>query len=361
MEPDLFASGCARCHGPNGNRIPVVPLDSREYLSAMGDPNLVATVTKGKKTMPAFSREEGGNMTVEQIEAVVRYLWAPNGPAGKDALPSGADGHLLYLDKCSSCHGLDGAKLSQARIGSDEYVNSRGESALVRVIGTGQGKMPAFAGSLQAGEIKSVIAYLRTVDGGATAQAAQVPAPGNSLSVPHEVDGRTSVCLTCHGASGLVPAPADHAGRSNRGCLACHKAPVRTGGAPGIPLVPHELQGKDQCLVCHGENGMLPAPAGHAGRPRETCLQCHRPMAQAAGQLLRTPHELEGRENCLGCHKAGFLQTMPADHAGRPQDKCKDCHKPAQAAPSKATPQIRHDIARAQDCLKCHGPKPNRG
>jgi len=43
----------------------------------------------------------------------------------------------------------------------------------------------------------------------------------------------------------------------------------------------------------------------------------------------KIPHSVgAGFENCIGCHTTGE-QAMPADHAGRTNSVCQDCHKPA--------------------------------
>ncbi len=361
----LYTASCVKCHGEGGNRIPVAPLGTLEYLEERGDPQLMDAVSRGKSSMPAFARATGGSLSAEQIEAVVLYLRSPQGPARRNSPAGGPNSRDLYVDSCASCHGLDGAKLPQARIGSEEYVNSRGESALTRIILTGQGGMPAFASSLQGDQVKGILGYLRTLgprSKGAAEASASAPS-GSSLGIPHSVEGRADSCLVCHGPKGMLPFPGDHAGRSNRSCLSCHKASsAAASAASATPRVPHELQGREECLSCHGPKGLRPVPASHDGRGKDSCMGCHQTVElRPAGGIPRTPHDLAGREDCLGCHKTGFLQTMPADHAGRSQDKCKECHKPAQTAAGKATPQIRHDIARAEDCLMCHGPKPNRG
>jgi hypothetical protein len=47
------------------------------------------------------------------------------------------------------------------------------------------------------------------------------------------------------------------------------------------------------------------------------------------------PHVIEGRENCTSCHTdpgtspAGEAGAMPADHAGRTDSTCQGCHSPA--------------------------------
>ncbi|MCL4459295.1 MAG: hypothetical protein M1577_05230 [Chloroflexi bacterium] len=43
------------------------------------------------------------------------------------------------------------------------------------------------------------------------------------------------------------------------------------------PGVPHTLENRSNCLQCHGPGGMKPVPADHAGRGNDTCLSCHRP------------------------------------------------------------------------------------
>ncbi|MDP2719020.1 MAG: DUF4382 domain-containing protein, partial [Dehalococcoidia bacterium] len=52
---------------------------------------------------------------------------------------------------------------------------------------------------------------------------------------------------------------------------------TQQGSPPGIP---HTLQGRDNCLLCHGSTGIEPFPSDHAGRTIEICQGCHK----AAGQ-----------------------------------------------------------------------------
>ena len=48
--------------------------------------------------------------------------------------------------------------------------------------------------------------------------------------------------------------------------------------APAGPSsIPHTLEGRNDCLMCHGENGVVPFPADHAGRTSDTCTACHQP------------------------------------------------------------------------------------
>src|SRR5918911_3551286 len=70
----LFQSDCVTCHGDKGDRIPVAPLNSRDFLDSRGDATLVAVIGEGKGVMPAWGKARGGPLTDDQIRAVVAYL-----------------------------------------------------------------------------------------------------------------------------------------------------------------------------------------------------------------------------------------------------------------------------------------------
>lgn len=50
---------------------------------------------------------------------------------------------------------------------------------------------------------------------------------------------------------------------------------VEEPSAGGSTAILHSLEGRDDCLMCHGEGAVEPFPADHAGRTNETCLTCH--------------------------------------------------------------------------------------
>ncbi len=88
-------------------------------------------------------------------------------------------------------------------------------------------------------------------------------------------------CLLCHaeGRVGASKMPADHAGRPEDLCTGCHLptvAPVPASQQP--PSVPHPALEGERCLVCHAEGkvGAPKVPADHAGRTNDICLACHR-------------------------------------------------------------------------------------
>src|SRR3990172_4936023 len=102
---------------------------------------------------------------------------------------------------------------------------------------------------------------------------------GNGESV---VDRSRELCGYCHNS--ILGRRADfprvdleeHGGKA--ACVTCHN-PHNPGlgqgqgqGQAKPPAVPHSLQGRDDCLVCHSAAGIKPFPKDHAGRTKETCL-----------------------------------------------------------------------------------------
>jgi len=100
--------------------------------------------------------------------------------------------------------------------------------------------------------------------------------------------------------------------------------------------VPHDLAGRDNCLMCHRAGAMEPVtdvPQSHADRENITCLWCHGPDSP----LLTTDpavitHDLAGRDDCLMCHAPGAMEPVtdtPANHEGRESTHCLMCHRQA--------------------------------
>jgi hypothetical protein len=78
-------------------------------------------------------------------------------------------------------------------------------------------------------------------------------------------------------------------------------------------VVPHDLEGKDNCLMCH--SGKMPnvaaAPESHKDFANTQCMLCHSadsPMQTAAPPAI--PHDLEGTR------RTARSATRPAADAG---------------------------------------------
>jgi hypothetical protein len=90
-------------------------------------------------------------------------------------------------------------------------------------------------------------------------------------------------------------------------------------------VIPHSLEGREDCLLCHAEGAAVPFPADHVGRPSTTCLVCHATTEAAERLPAAVKHDLEGRENCLMCHAVDLL---PESHktAAFSNSDCLLCH-----------------------------------
>jgi mono/diheme cytochrome c family protein len=95
--------------------------------------------------------------------------------------------------------------------------------------------------------------------------------------------------------------------------------------AAAAPVIPHPIEGYENCVDCHGLAGPVPYPDNHLGWPNESCTQCHVPAAPApaaavgvtpppalevAGDLTPQQQQVErgatvyGAE-CAQCHDPG--------------------------------------------------------
>lgn len=161
---------------------------------------------------------------------------APSGPA--DA----AQGAPIFLQNCSTCHGLEGEGVSAPALRNDQFIKSSDDQAVINVVSNGRPgtAMPAWlqanGGRLTPAQIANVVAYLRTLQGVSalptaspvppvptdTPQPANAPTsepavpsnpggPGNAASLTGDVSrGRTlfgQYCAACHGPEGRIGAP----------------------------------------------------------------------------------------------------------------------------------------------------------
>jgi cytochrome b subunit of formate dehydrogenase len=145
---------------------------------------------------------------------------------------------------------------------------------------------------------------------------------------------------------------------------------VGDGTLLSLMVIPHEVEGRENCLMCHAEGGALAIPEDHAGRPNTTCLVCHATTTEEEHLPVPVKHDLEGRENCQMCHAADVLPQSHKTGAFSNSD-CLLCHEPASAvsasgsatqpaAPaesSTATLSFAQDVLPAFEakCSTCHG------
>jgi cytochrome c oxidase cbb3-type subunit 3 len=117
----LYGVSCAGCHGAAGRSGPARPLDDALYLTLVDDATLTRIIARGVpgSLHPAFARGAGGDLTDEQVAAVVKGMrerWGRPGAFRNVSLPpyaagptgDAARGARLFTARCSPCHGPQG-------------------------------------------------------------------------------------------------------------------------------------------------------------------------------------------------------------------------------------------------------------
>ena len=151
--------------------------------------------------------------------------------------------------------------------------------------------------------------------------------PGAPPRIPHELtpeEFRTSACKTCHERGGyslrfhayvpLTPHPGDGE------CLQCH---VGADELMAIPLLSPDSSRR--CHQCHGPGGR--PHAFKEDLPRWQPAPWPRVVSdtQPGTPPAVLPHDLQGRGNCLACHAGpGAVAEIRTRHPERAD--CRQCH-----------------------------------
>jgi cytochrome c oxidase cbb3-type subunit 3 len=114
----LYSQNCAGCHGADGRNGPAMDLSDPIYLAIVDDNTLRSTISKGRPgtAMSAFAQEEGGMLTDEQVNAIVRGIrehWSKPNVLMNVTVPVYAaktsgnphQGQAVYATYCAACHG----------------------------------------------------------------------------------------------------------------------------------------------------------------------------------------------------------------------------------------------------------------
>jgi cytochrome c oxidase cbb3-type subunit 3 len=118
----LYDLNCAGCHGAAGRGGASVALASPDYLAFAPDAAIRDVIVHGRPgtAMPAFAQSEGGMLTDEQVDSLVRGIrgWATAGQRDPAAAPEPpyrpvaagdpARGAQVFRAHCASCHGEGG-------------------------------------------------------------------------------------------------------------------------------------------------------------------------------------------------------------------------------------------------------------
>ncbi len=184
-------------------------------------------------------------------------------------------------------------------------------------------------------------------------------AAGVPGAIPHPIAGREQ-CSLCHALGAMKPFPTDHVGRSDESCTVCHAVAAATAEATPEPTATATSETLTALATTAATaTSVIAAPAEPVTATvavTATIAATGTPMpAASAGPI---PHELEGRENCLLCHDRGAAVPFPADHVGRSNQSCQACHQPAAASPPAGVAAgFANDVLPLfqAKCVACHG------
>lgn len=144
--------------------------------------------------------------------------------------------------------------------------------------------------------------------------------------------------------------------------LALAFSPLIVEADSGAPRIPHSTSGNEQCLTCHGVQGIKPAPVNHVTFDERTCLGCHSSSTVPSKQ----------ENTCLSCHsQPGLNMSLPSGEtislyvdpqvfaASVHGQKllCTDCHTSISSYPhpQREIPNRReYNIAQYELCRRCH-------
>ncbi|MGB6979387.1 MAG: c-type cytochrome [Candidatus Acidiferrales bacterium] len=111
-------------------------------------------------------------------------------------------GKKLFGSNCAGCHGLDARGGEHApNIATNPDIQRMSDDQLFHIVHHGAAgmAMPAFGGILSNGEIKSVVAYLRSLQG--VSGGAQIELPGDPAAGRSLFFGKAA-CSQCHALAG---------------------------------------------------------------------------------------------------------------------------------------------------------------
>ncbi len=171
---DIFEVNCASCHGTDGRGGIAPALATSQFLGAVTDEQIVQLISHGipGSEMVAYSLDNGGPLTAEQIRAIAVFLRsleenAADNPSWRYPLAAeGLTGRDIFLLGCARCHGvnLEGTEEAPA-LGPGSDAEEESDGRLARRIAEGGDGMPRFSGTLGDEQIELLIEYIRSVQG----------------------------------------------------------------------------------------------------------------------------------------------------------------------------------------------------
>jgi len=167
---ELFADGCAQCHGGEATGGIGPALNSEQFLGSVTNKQMHQLISTGVPgtLMVAYSADFGGSFTQQQITAIVQYLrafeeTAPDFPQWHSPLAqTDLTGSELYQLACSYCHGVDLEGNIGPALGAGSDIVFEDDEFIFERISEGIDEMPGFGNVFTDEQIQDIIDYLRS-------------------------------------------------------------------------------------------------------------------------------------------------------------------------------------------------------
>lgn len=175
----IYAESCSACHGGNAAGTVIAPALNTDELRAMPPTEMAEIINEG--VPGTLMASWAGMLTPEEVSAVMEllYRWPDLMEAGVEmetaAQPDHfsitpemiATGDQLYDIACTACHGLDayGSPMAPA-LNNQIFLSQTPDAAIYQIIAGGVSGtlMPAWGNRLNDDEIRSIVAYLRSLE-----------------------------------------------------------------------------------------------------------------------------------------------------------------------------------------------------
>jgi cytochrome c oxidase cbb3-type subunit III len=148
----LYGANCAGCHGAEGTQGPAMALADPLYLAIADDRTLRSVIARGRPgtAMSAFAQREGGMLTDEQVDSLVRGIrvrWGSTGrmagvttpPYASTAAGNSQQGEAVYATFCASCHGTsESGGPTAGSVTNPSYLSLISDQGLRTIVITGR-------------------------------------------------------------------------------------------------------------------------------------------------------------------------------------------------------------------------------
>jgi mono/diheme cytochrome c family protein/rhodanese-related sulfurtransferase len=183
--PQLFATFCAQCHGPEakGYKADHAPsLVNPTFLESASNAYLTGSIERGRPgtSMAAYAKGLGGPLAPPEVEKLVQWLRS-QGPQPKDldsaSLGDATKGQAIYAAQCQKCHGDQTTRGEYLLLANPRFLELASDAFIQHAIVNGRPGTPmeAFAQKLDVKARADVLAYVRSL--AKTVTITQLPAP----------------------------------------------------------------------------------------------------------------------------------------------------------------------------------------